>query len=137
MPNVDPRFKFAYLVSLKKAEAIFLLWIAAFVTAIGFFLGDSSNPNYEMITAFASNNMWGLMFVLYGVLKFLEYWDHLDFKIKLINSIVGLWMWNYIFLSFTVFDKSNVAPTELMLLMPIIAEMWVLLSYSNKKEKDD
>ena len=135
MTNVDAKFKFAYLVSVKKAEAILILCVTAMLMSIGFFFGDGNNPNYDMIYAFAHKYVWGSLFAIYAGIKFLSYWGHVSYFIRMMNGVIGLWAWNYIFLSFAMFDSSPLAPTELLLAVPILAEAWILLSYTSNRNK--
>lgn len=126
--KIDPRFRLAYLLSLQKVETTIILSICAFCLSLGFFIGDSSNMNYTMMYEFANRYVWGALFAVYGVIKVLALQGYIDHKVRIINGCIGLWAWNYIFLSFAVFDTTSIAPTEWLLLVPVIAEIWILMS---------
>lgn len=131
--TVDPRFKFAYLLCLKKVETTILLSVAALCLGVGFILGDGTNANYELIYSFAHQYVWGSVFLIYGSVKMLSLLKFVDYRIKILNGCVGLWAWNYIFLSFAIFDTTAMAPIEVLLLVPVIAEVWILISVVKKK----
>lgn len=126
--KIDPRFRLAYLLSLQKVETTIILIIASFCLSLGFFFGDAYNINYWLMYDFANRYVWGALFAVYGVIKLLALQGYVDHKVRIINGCIGLWAWNYIFLSFAVFDTTPVAPTEWLLLVPVIAEVWILMS---------
>ena len=41
-------------------------------------------------------------------------------------SVTGLLLWGGVFLSFTYFDSTPITSTEWLLLIPFLAELWVL-----------
>ncbi len=124
------------LVQSRKTETVIMLMLAGYLAFIGFFFGDSSNSNYELIFNFASKYFWSALFFAYATVKVISLFIHLDYKVKVINGIVGLWAWLYIFLSFTFFDRSQIAPTELLLALPVFVQAWLILSavYWGKKK---
>lgn len=125
---VDPRFKIAYLMSIKKTESIVMLMLTSFLMAIGFFISQVTNVNYETIYAFAHPYFWGGIFFVTSMIHACDLWSRVDIKVKIINSIASLWAWSYIFLSFVVFDKTPIAPTEILLSLPIFIQSLVLTS---------
>lgn len=135
MTGAEAKFKFVYLVSIQKSESIFILAVTAMLLAIGFFIGNGDNHNYAMIYAFAHQYAWGMLFFVYSVVNFMTYWGRTAYITQMLTGIVGLWAWNYIFLSFTVFDTTPMAPTEALLAVPIVVEAWILLSHTNTLEK--
>ena len=68
------------------------------------------------------------MFFVYSCLKIYGAFHRLNRHVRFTNSVFGLWAWNYIFLSFTVFDATPVAPTELLLAVPTVIEVWTMLA---------
>lgn len=125
---VDPRFKVAYILSLKKTESILMLFITSFLMAIGFFLSQVSNVNYELLYAAAHPYFWGALFLVHSSIHAVNLWTRIDWRIKVINSIVGIWAWSYLLLSFVIFDKTPIAPTEILLSLPIFIQSLVLAS---------
>lgn len=126
--SIDPRFKVAYVLSLKRVETTILLTIASLCLSFGFFVGDGSNLNYALLYDFAHPYVWASMFLAYGSVKLFGLFDYISYHVKVINGCIGLWMWNYIFLSFAIFDTTTMAPTEALLLVPVISEVWILIS---------
>ncbi len=124
-------------MSLRKVESSFMLAVASLMLALGFILGDGNNANYALMYGFADPIYWSVFFFSYSFVKFLGIWKCLDYRIRLTNSALGIWAWNYIFLSFAVFDKTPMAPTEILLMVPVIVEMWSAISVDNSKNKKE
>lgn len=142
MDKVDPRFRIAYLLSNRTGEISLLSGFCALLMSIGFLLGGSDipNANYYQIFEFASYYVWAFLFGVYGMITTSGCLYRIPGKIRMLNGIVGIWAWTYIFLSFTFFDSSPIAPTEYLLAVPIVTEVWNMLSlpHPNKwRRKDD
>lgn len=117
------------LVRGRKTETIMMLMVAGILASIGFFFGDTHmNPNYELMFGFMNHYVWSALFAFYGLIKATTLFIKTSYYLKLVNGIIGLWAWMYIFLSFTVFDKTPMAPTEMLLLMPVIIQSWLILA---------
>jgi len=128
-------FRLAYLLSLSKVESTIMLCVTAFLLSLGFMFGiHDTNPDYKLIWQFGSSNFWCITFGLYSVIKGLSLFQNIDYRLNILNSILGLWGWLYICLSFTVFDTSPISPHELVFMAPVLAESWLLLSYQHNKE---
>ena len=126
MTKLDSRYKFAYVVSTQKTETETLLMIAGYVISLGFFFGTvENNLNYSFIFDVATSFIWGCLFCIYSCFKFLTISTKFPSNYSLCNSMFGLWMWLFIFLSFAVYDVTPIAPTEWLLLMPVISEIIV------------
>jgi hypothetical protein len=119
---------FKYSPELSMAVAI-----AAFLLAVGFFTG-STNNNYTALTDLMPFEQWGTIFLTYSLVKFYRLFCCLRHTwVDIYVSAIGIWAWNYIFLSFTLFDKVPTAPTELLLFIPVMAEGWTLTSMIYQK----
>ena len=116
------------LVQSRKTETVILLLCAGYLMAIGFFTGTVDNPNYTMMYEFANRYFWSALFFVYATIKSVSLFFKVNLRVKLINGMVGLWAWVYILLSFTVFDKTPMAPTEILLALPVIAQSWLTLA---------
>lgn len=134
--EISAKFKFAYIVSKQKIESILILAVSAILFGIGLLFGDGNNHNYIMLFEFAHRYAWAFLFLSYGIIKLISLVGDLDFKVKIINEIIGLWSWNYLFLSFVVFDSTPVTPAEFLLALPILIESCILTSTVNNKNKD-
>jgi hypothetical protein len=110
----------------ESSSVTLLLGIAGILLGLGFLLGDPANPNYQAITAFGSAEVWSIAFIFYGIVKLAQTLGRCNIWLKLLMSLSGLWAWNYVFLSFTIFDLTPVAPTEILLALPIVCEVWGL-----------
>ena len=112
----------------KSNEVVVILSVAGFFMALGFFLGDSSNSNYLAINSLASYHVWGLVFLFYSISKGLTTLYRIPRFICVGICTLGLWLWSYIFLSFVLFDPIPMTSTEILLLIPLLAEIIVLAS---------
>lgn len=106
-------------------------WLALLLSA-GFMLSESQNTNYEFLNSHASKMMWATLFALHGfLLLFLSLWHMPTFVTRTV-SIVGLFLWTYVFLSFTFYDPTPINSTEWMLLLPMMIEMWMMAEVREK-----
>ena len=104
-----------------------LLGICGLMLGIGFLVGDAANPNYATIISFASPNTWALGFFVYSIIKLYQTINRVPHVLKIANAVQGIWAWSFIFLSFVIFDPTPIAPTEIMLLVPLVSEVWELV----------
>lgn len=126
-------FKLAYLLALTKVETTAMLCITACLLSVGFLIGmHDASADYRLIWEFGSKYFWCYTFGIYGVIKAASLYTTVDYRINLANSVLGLWGWLYLCLSFTVFDTSPISPHELAFVVPVLAESWLLLSYQHK-----
>jgi hypothetical protein len=96
--------------------------------AIGFAIGGTNN-NYEALTNLMPFYSWSAIFFVYATAKsYCLIFRKSPSWPEVTISGVGIWAWNYIFLSFTLFDKVPAAPTEFLLFIPVLAEVWALTS---------
>lgn len=109
-----------------------ILAITGFMLGIGFAIGTGNNSNYDMLMQFAGNRVWSLLFLCYSITKFVGAFYRIPTTLRYATNIIGLWAWNYIFLSFTIFDPTPIAPTEILLAVPIAVEVWTMISASVK-----
>jgi len=131
-------FKLAYLLALTKVETTVMLCITACLLSIGFMFGvHDISADYKLIWDFGSKYFWCYTFGAYSMIKAISLYGNIDYRINLANSVLGLWSWLYLCLSFTVFDTTPVSPHELVFLVPVIAESWLLLSYQHKISSQD
>jgi len=105
-----------------------LLAIASILTSVGFIFGNLEHSNYTAIQAFASKYVWATAFFIHGLDKILEEFYPIPLIFRVINSLFGMWLWNYIVLSFLLFDPSLSYPLEYTLITPIVIEVWYLTS---------
>lgn len=126
--HIDPRVNLVYVLHYQRTDMHILLALAGFALSIGFAIGVGNNANYELIFSFANRYWWAIMFFVYSCLKIYGAFHRLNRHVRFTNSVFGLWAWNYIFLSFTVFDATPVAPTELLLIVPTVIEVWTMLA---------
>ena len=133
--KIEQKFKFICFFCSRKMQTNFLLSVASLLLSLGFLFG-SANANYDLLYAITNAASWSAIFFSYGVIKLASCFDDINRWIREANGMLGVWAWTCIFLSFTVFDTSPVAPTEFLLAVPVIAELWVMLSIFDFHAKD-
>ena len=121
------KFKIAYLLSVKSGESALLLAISSLLMAMGNFFVDNAS-NYDSMYDIASPIAWGFLFLIYSCVKFYSAFNRTPSFIRTSFSVIGLWAWNYVFLSFVVFDTVAPAAAEFLIIIPIIAEVWSMLA---------
>lgn len=126
--TVHAQIRLMSIIGSDRGELSILLSIAALLSAIGFVFGDTSGHNYQLIVDFADPYIWAILFVVYGYIKLYSVFNATSTAIRTINSVVGLWAWNYLFLCFVLFDQVPASPTEYLLGIAVIAEFWIMLA---------
>lgn len=133
--SAELKFRVTWILSEQSRESnIILMFIGALLTA-GFMFGDvSNNTNYALINAFADKQAWVAMFGAYSATKLLAILWNIPRLLTTAASVFGVWAFNYIFLSFVIFDGTPIAPTELLLLVPTLLEFWTMISVPKKNK---
>ena len=94
--------------------------------SLGFLLGDINiSSSYA---AYNSSISWFVVFGVYSTIKFVQALGRTPMYLRATNSILGLWLWCYLILAFIFMDPARLAPTEPMLLMPLIWELAYITS---------
>ena len=120
--------KISELFRVDHTAVIAILAFAAMLSGIGFLFGDITNPNYAAIAAFAPSYVWAVWFLIYGMEKIIEIIVSIPPYIRAFNSLFGMWLWNYVVLSFLFFDTNPSYPLEFTLIAPLAIEVWFLTS---------
>ncbi len=113
----------------------FLMGVLAFILALGFFGSNTDNNNYQQLNNFADKRIWGLAFVAHAISLMLVVFNNFPITFRRGLHLIGIWLWTYVFLSFTLYDSTPIASTEWMLLMPVILEFWLLTEDIFEKNK--
>lgn len=89
--------------------------------ALGFLFGNVTNStDYTYLN---DKLVWFSAFAAYGSIKFLQSLSRTPLCLRVGNSIIGLWLWCYIFVSFIVLDPTPMMPIEPILVLPIVWEL--------------
>lgn len=128
------KFRINWILSNQRIESNIVLMFAAVLLAVGFFVGEATSQNYVMINEFASPAAWATLLIIYALIKLLSIIWIVPKSLCTMNGIFGVWMWNYIFLSFAVFDTTAIAPAELLLILPILIEFWAMIDIPRIKK---
>lgn len=133
--SAELKFRVTWILSEQSRESNIILMCIGALLAIGFMFGDvSNNTNYALINAFADTQTWTLMFGTYTVTKLIGILWNIPRVFSTAASVFGVWAFNYIFLSFVIFDGTAIAPTELLLLVPTLLEFWTMISVPKKNK---
>ena len=110
-----------------------LLGMCSILLAIGLTYSATLGVRYDTIFAVLPKMAWIGIFACYGVIKIVDVLHDLPFLLKLLASIVGIFSWTMLAISF-IFDRTIDDPVELLLTLPIMSEVWVLtiLLYKGK-----
>ena len=110
------------------SQLILFTTLAALLMALGFLFSTTDNNNYLFLNTVASKKLWGVLFLIHAFELFYSAFSiDLHRTVKQSMSVTGLLLWGGVFLSFTYFDSTPIASTEWLLLIPFLAELWVLL----------
>lgn len=104
-----------------------LLGLHGITLGIGFALGDITDLDYTAVIQFAKPVYWAIGLWVYGILKVLQALSRMPATIKLLNALQGIWAWSFLFISFSIIDTAPITPTELLLVVPILCEVWELV----------
>lgn len=121
------KFSIAYMLSKRSGETSLFLGISALLLCFGIFFVTDSN-DYTSMYEIANPIVWGIFFVSYSLINLYGIAFRISRYIRTFTSVAGLWGWNYVFLSFVVFDPTTVNVTDFFILLPIFAEVWNMLS---------
>lgn len=109
----------------RRTDGLFLLGLGAILLSFGFLFGNPS-PNHTKLLEVFNQYHWAVIFFVYGAVKFIATCKQLPVWARLSNGLIGLWAWTYLLLSFTIYDPTPFAPTEVLLFLPVILEGWIL-----------
>lgn len=104
-----------------------LLGISGITLGIGFALSNTTDLDYAAVVQFAPPIYWVIGLLVYGILKILQALGRMPATIKLLNALQGIWAWSFLFISFSIIDTAPITPTELLLVVPILCEVWELV----------
>ena len=121
--------RLAYTLFSETNTISIILGILGLLLGIGFIVGDVTSPNFKSVVSFGTSWFWASGFLFYGAIKLCQALMTLPHWLNIFNTLTGLWAWSYIILSFIIFDKTPTAPTEYMLLVPLLCEVVLLTSH--------
>ncbi len=113
----------------------FFMAILSAIWAIGFFIVDVDSTNYKQIISLADKKIWGFIFLILVISLIMTVVYDLPVHLKRFLNVFGIWVWFYVFLSFTFYDTSPAEPTEWMLVMPVILEFLLLTERVSENKK--
>ncbi len=132
--KTENRFSLLYVLTKQKFEIQILTAISGLLIALGILNTFNLDPNGIMLFDIMSKQYWSILFFVYGCVKLLCCVFKIPQKVCIFTSILGIWMWNCVFLSFVIYDSSRINPTEFLLLAPLISEFWIMLSSTFTKD---
>ena len=118
--------KLCWILRVNHTFVSMTLFSVSGLLALGFLLGDiSSSSNYS---AFNDRLVWAVAFGSYSAVKFTQSLGRTPLCLRAVTSILGLWLWCYLLISFIVLDKVSMAPAEPVLFMPLVWELAYITS---------
>lgn len=112
---------------LKQKSLTIGLALAGLLIGLGFLISPAKSFYYGQLLLDATESAWwGLLFIGYGLFKLSELYYKVWLWIKVSTTILATWLWFYLLLSLTVYDTRGLNPTDLLLILPIIAELFEL-----------
>lgn len=128
LDNTKTKLSSVILLTGQDAQLLSLvLSTTSILLALGFLVGDSYSHNYEIMIELANPLTWSAIFFAYGIIKACQLLSDIPHTAKIFGSIIGCWLWIYMFLSFVVFDEYVPAPAEFLILLPLACEAWELV----------
>lgn len=118
--------RLAYILFSETHTISLILGILGLILGIGFLFGDTTGHNFKSIVSFGTHWFWASGFIFYGIVKLCHPIFSLPVWLSIFNTATGIWAWSYIILSFIIFDKTPTAPTEYMLVVPLLLEVVLL-----------
>lgn len=117
------------LVKVLTSDLTPIRWVLGWLSillSVGFLTASTDNPNYEFINTIPSKLTWVSMYFIHGVLLIITSMYAVPYYGRSLIHVFGLFLWSYVFLSFTFYDRTPIYATEWMLMIPIIVECWML-----------
>lgn len=124
----DRKVRSLCLFCKQKIEINLLLAVAALMLSAGFMFAEGTNQNYRFIYDLLDPAAWSFVFLVYGLSKLAQATARIHRVLRYCFGAIGIWVWTFMFLSFSIFDDSPIAPAESLILIFAFAEAWVLLS---------
>lgn len=80
---------------------------------------------------------WGTGFLIYGMLRVYDtLWKPFSYQINLVISGVGVWLYNYMLLSATIFLVGETTPVYYLFTIPVLLELIILVDIIYTKSEE-
>ena len=112
------------ITSLQKA-----LFLCAVVLVCGLAFTGSNEHNHRLLDQTAPVWSWMASLATYALLCILPSKHYTQWS-ALTLSVVGLWQWMYIFLTFNVYDTHATSSAEFLVVLPVLFETWKIILQS-------
>lgn len=124
--SFDPKLQLLQqnITSLRK-----VLFLCAVVLVFGLLCTGSNEHNYQLLDETAPVWTWILTLAAYALLCWLPS-SHYTPLSAMSLSVVGLWQWLYIFLTFNVYDPHPTSTAEFLVVLPVLFETWKIVLQS-------
>ena len=129
---------FRRLKEIALADMLAIRWTLAWACiamGVGFLISGTDNENYVLLNNIFPKELWGIGFIALGLFSVFLCFITANILLVSISTICAVWLWSYIFFSFTLFDPTPIKSTEWLLAIPIIIELWVFVNMSAHKFK--
>jgi small-conductance mechanosensitive channel len=105
------------------AVSMILGWCAMLFSA-GLIFADHTGGAYDFMMKFMTVQHWAILFLIYGLAKFILVFWELPRVYVYFSGVLGLIAWSHVLMSFTSAQRL-LSPTDVMLAFLIMAEVWV------------
>lgn len=120
-----------------------VLFSFGILISLGFLFGDITVGN--SYTFFSNNILWGGVFGAYALAKFTQTLGRIPICIKSLTSVLGLWLWSVLLVSFLLLDIDPMTPAEPIIIVPVLWELSYLIGliyvykrvYCYRRRKND
>lgn len=118
------------IARVAKLDLTALRWVigwCALWLSYGFLCLSTRGQDYDMLRELRPAFVWGALFAVYGAVGLLDCLFRMNWIVARGAGLLGMWLWSYLFLSLAVFDEKPTTAAEIMLVVPIICEVWLLI----------
>lgn len=113
-----------------KLDLTALRWVMGWTSlwlSYGFFCLSTGGADYDTLREIRPAYVWGVLFAVYGAVGLLDCVFRVNWFVARGAGLLGMWLWSYLFLSLAVLDDKPTTAAEIMLVVPIICEVWLLI----------
>lgn len=110
----------------------FVTAMGAALVGVGYLTGFDTE-GYPLMHVLFPLWLWGLEFLLVGLLGMWGAMDRLDRRIRLALHASGVWVWS--FLAFAALHQPPTPAVEILLALPVVIEAWSFVQVMGNKKR--
>lgn len=116
------------LTSILVCDLTAVKWLmgwASILSGVGFLFLSTELPAYNTLRILEPMWLWGLAFLTFGFFRLKSCLVRRPAYRKIIGPVIGMYLWSYLLVSIIIFDKTPLEATELLLVLPLLCELWI------------